>query len=295
MQDAPAQLVTAHGAKVGDLDVRRSLPTRSRRSIGAWCFADHLGPVSLRPGESADVAPHPHIGLQTVTWLFEGEFLHLDSLGSEQSIRPGQLNLMSAGAGVAHAEEDPGQPRGRLHGIQLWVAQPETTRWGSAAFEHHGLLPQSEVGAGVATVLIGSLGDATSLARRDGDLVGAELRLRPGTSVLDAVATYEYGVIGIEGEVLVDDVVVEPGTMAYVAPGRDVLALRARASAIVMLVGGTPLSEPLVMWWNFVARSRDEIVAAYRSWSSHDERFAQVASRFAPIEVAPPAWLARDT
>jgi len=292
--DAPAQLLTAHDAQVGALDVRRSLPTRGRRSVGAWCFAEHLGPVSLRPDQSADVAPHPHIGLQTVTWLFEGEFLHLDSLGSEQSIRPGQLNLMSAGAGVAHAEEDPGQPRGRLHGIQLWVAQPEAARWGAAAFEHHRSLPRSELGAGVATVLIGSLGDATSVARRDGDLVGAELRLRSGTSTLEAVPSYEYGVIGIEGELLVDDVTVGPGTMAYLAPGRDVLTLHARESAIAMLVGGTPLSEPIVMWWNFVARSRDEIVAAYRSWSSRDERFARVASRLAPIEVEPPAWLGSE-
>ena len=202
---------------------------------------------------------------------------------------------MSAGNGVAHAEEDPGQPDGRLHGIQLWVAQPEATRWGEPAFEHLADLPQSELSAGVATVLIGSLGDAASNARRDDDLLGAEIRLGPGTSEIGALRSYVYGVIGIEGEVLMDHVVVKPGTMAYLAPGRDELTLRASEPAVVMLVGGVPLIEPIVMWWNFVARSRDEIVAAYRSWSSRDERFAPVASSFIPIDVAPPAWLPRDS
>lgn len=295
MRALDADLIRAHDARVGLLDVRRSLPSRARRSVGAWCFADHLGPVSLRPGESADVAPHPHIGLQTVTWLFEGAFLHRDSLGSEQAIRPGQLNLMSAGHGIAHAEEDPGRADHRLHGIQLWVAQPDATRFGPGAFEHHDALPRVEFGAGTATLLLGALGDVRSSARRDSDLVGAELQLRAGTALLPADPRYEYGVIGIDGEVVVGGVTVVAGTMAYLAPGLDELELHASASATVMVVGGVPLDEPLVMWWNFVARSRDEVVAAYQSWSSRDERFAPVDSRFAPIDVAAPAWLARGS
>lgn len=295
MSTSEAQIITASHARVAALDVRRTLPTRTRRSIGAWCFADHLGPVSLAPGESADVAPHPHIGLQTVTWLFDGAFLHRDSLGSEQLIRPGQLNLMSAGNGVVHAEEDPGQPDGRLHGIQLWVAQPEQTRWGPSAFEHLADVPQCELNAGVATVLLGSLENTASPARRDSDLVGAELQLRAGTSLLRADPRYEYGVIAITGATDVAGVTLTPGSMAYLAPGREALALATSETSTVMLIGGVPLETPLVMWWNFVARTREEIVDAYRAWASRDERFARVASRFAPIAVDPPAWLARES
>ncbi len=295
MDRSRAELISARDTSIGLLKVRRSLPTRARRNVGAWCFADHLGPLALRPGERADVAPHPHCGLQTVTWLFEGEFLHRDSLGSEQAIRPGQLNLMSAGRGVAHAEEDPDQFGHRLHGIQLWVAQPDATRCGPADFEHHDALPRVELDAGVATMLLGTLHGVNSPARRDDDLVGAELQLSVGTSVLEASELYEYGVIGIAGEVLVDGAMVVPGSMAYLAPGRGEVVLTALNSATVMLVGGVALSEPLVMWWNFVARSRDEIVAAYNSWSARDERFGPVVSRVSPIDVAPPAWLARGS
>ncbi|MDE3107177.1 MAG: pirin family protein [Acidobacteriota bacterium] len=295
MSTSDAQIVTASHARVAALDVRRTLPTRARRNIGAWCFADHLGPVSLTPGQSADVAPHPHVGLQTVTWLFDGAFLHRDSLGSAQLIRPGQLNLMSAGNGVAHAEEDPGQPEGRLHGIQLWVAQPEHTRWGPSAFEHLADVPQRDLDAGVATVLLGSLGGTSSPARRDSDLVGAQLQLRAGTSVVEADPRYEYGVIAIAGATEVAGATLTPGMMAYLAPGREELVLSTGDASTVMLIGGVPLETPLVMWWNFVARSREEIADAYRAWASRSERFAPVASKFAPIDVAPPAWLARET
>lgn len=288
-------IIVARAARVGALDVRRSLPTRARRSVGAWCFADHLGPMSLKEGESVDVAPHPHIGLQTVTWLFDGAFLHRDSLGSDQVIHPGQLNLMSAGNGIAHAEEDPGQPRGHLHGIQLWIAQPEETRWGPSSFEHHASLPQLELDAGVATILTGSLAGSTSPARRDTQLVGAELRLRRGVTTMPVNPNFEYGVIGIEGVTEAAGGFVTPGTMAYLAPGPAELRLETHAGSLVMLIGGEPLTTPLVMWWNFVARSRDEIVDAYRAWCSRNERFARVASRFAPIDVAPPAWLAGES
>src|SRR5688572_17423403 len=130
------ELLDARESRVGALTVRRALPQRARRTVGAWCFVDHLGPTP--PGADVGIAPHPHSGLQTATWLLDGELLHRDSLGSEQEIRPGQLNLMSAGRGVAHSEEATGGRRERtLHGVQLWLAQPEATRHGPAAFEHH--------------------------------------------------------------------------------------------------------------------------------------------------------------
>jgi redox-sensitive bicupin YhaK (pirin superfamily) len=138
---------------VGKIRVRRSLPRRERRTVGAWCFVDHMGPASVTETVSIDVGPHPHTGLHTVTWLIEGEILHRDSLGSEQVIRPGQLNLMTASHGVAHSEEATGAYRGQLHGVQLWVAQPESTRHGTAAFEHHAELPRLELGRSEATIL----------------------------------------------------------------------------------------------------------------------------------------------
>jgi redox-sensitive bicupin YhaK (pirin superfamily) len=124
----PVQITDSRTAKVGPLTVRRALPTRGRRMVGAWCFADHMGPETLSVEKTVDIAPHPHQGLQTVTWLFSGEFLHRDSLGVEQLIRPGQLNLMTAGFGVAHSEENPSITYGQLHGIQLWVAQPDRVK-----------------------------------------------------------------------------------------------------------------------------------------------------------------------
>src|SRR3954471_9019050 len=141
-------------AEVGGFGVRRVLPRRERRTVGAWCFVDHMGPGAVGGADGGlDIGPHPHIGLQTVTWLLKGSVLHRDSLGSEQLIRPGQLNLMTAGHGVAHAEEASGTFRGELQGVQLWVAQPGATRDGAAAFAHHAELPRVSVGAGEASVL----------------------------------------------------------------------------------------------------------------------------------------------
>jgi redox-sensitive bicupin YhaK (pirin superfamily) len=159
--------------------VTRLLPQRARRSVGPWCFLDLLGPVSTGPGRPGlAVPPHPHCGLQTVTWLLHGEVLHRDSLGSEQVVRPGELSLMTAGHGVAHAEEPTGRALPRLHGAQLWIAQPAATAGGAAAFEHHVDLPVLALpGGGQARVLVGALAGARSPARRDTPHLGAELRL----------------------------------------------------------------------------------------------------------------------
>ncbi len=161
------EITDSRASRVGAIGVRRALPRRDRRSVGPWCFVDHMGPAPVSADRGMDVAPHPHIGLQTATWLLEGEALRRDSLGSEQVIRPGQLNLMTAGHGVAHSEEGTGSYRGNLHGAQLWIAQPSATRDGPAAFEHHSELPRRELGAAVATVIVGDLDGTTSPARHD--------------------------------------------------------------------------------------------------------------------------------
>jgi redox-sensitive bicupin YhaK (pirin superfamily) len=229
------------------------------------------------------------MGLQTVTWLVEGELLHLDSLGSEQLIRPGQLNLMTAGHGVAHAEEDPGRSA-ELHGVQLWVAQPEATRNEAPAFEHHGALPRFELEGGEATVLVGDFESLVSPARRDTEHVGAELRLRPPRTALPLRPDYEHALVVLEGTVQVEGQVAEPGVLAYLGMARDECTLETRGPARALLLGGVPFSETLIMWWNFVARTRDEVSEARLQWSADDGRFGTVGSALARIEVGPPPW-----
>ncbi|MDE3064729.1 MAG: pirin family protein [Acidobacteriota bacterium] len=278
----------SHLATVGRLQVRRALPRHGRRSVGAWCFADHLGPLAVTAASGLDIGPHPHCGLQTVTWLSAGEALHRDSLGTEQLIRPGELNLMTAGHGVAHAEEATGQYDGLLEGIQLWIALPEGTREGPAAFEHRASLPQVDLGAGTATVLVGALGGVASPARHDTPLVGADVQVRgPVEVALDPA--FEHAVIVMGGALDVDATRVAEGQVAYLAPGRGALALASR-SARAILLGGPPLAAPPLMWWNFVARTREEMDAAYASWRAPDGRFGEVASLLARVDAPAPYW-----
>jgi hypothetical protein len=249
-----------------------------------------LGPGQITADRGLDVGPHPHIGLQTVTWLLEGAVLHRDSLGSEQVIRPGQLNLMTAGHGVSHSEETTGVASGALHGVQLWVAQPEPTRHTEPAFEHHPVLPQAEAGDGVATVLVGSYLGVVSPARRDTDHVGVELQLRPGRTTLPLDAAFEHALIALDGAVTVDGRRLDPGHLGYLGVGRAEVALDLDQSIRVLLIGGAPLQEPLLMWWNYVARTRDEVIDAHRDWSSRSARFGTVRSPLARIDVEGPPW-----
>ena len=288
------ELLEARSTEVGGLPVRRALPKRSRRTVGAWCFVDHLGPAQLDERTAIEVGPHPHTGLQTVTWLVEGAQVHRDSLGSEQVIRPGQLNLMTAGAGVVHAEESL-EYRGPVHGVQLWVAQPEETRHGAADFEHHGELPQAELDSAVATVLVGRLGDDESKARTDTPLLGLDLVLRPGRTTLPLRADFEHALLVLEGAVRVasssgEGDVVEPGLLGYLGEGRDELALEVEDGARALLLGGTPFGEQVFMWWNFVARSREEVDAAHAAWTAGGERFGPVATDLPRTPAPRPVW-----
>jgi quercetin 2,3-dioxygenase len=291
------EVTPSRASQVGRLTVRRALPRPQRRTVGAWCFADHMGPVTVTEQDPADIGPHPHIGLQTVTWLVAGELLHRDSLGSEQPIRPGQLNLMSAGHGVVHAEESKGRYAGELHGIQLWVAQPERTRHAAPAFEHHAELPRVELGTADATVLIGETAGARSTARHDTDGVGVELVLRPGTAVVPLRPDFEHALIVLAGALAIDGAggtVVEPGHLAYLGIGRDEIALTAREPARAVLLGGVPFEARVSMWWNFVARTHDEIDDARRAWAGDDEhRFGPVATSLARIPAPATPWSPR--
>jgi redox-sensitive bicupin YhaK (pirin superfamily) len=287
------EVFESRSSTVGAFSVRRALPRRGHRTVGAWCFADHMGPATVTVERGLDVGPHPHTGLQTVTWLTAGEALHRDSLGSEQVIRPGQLNLMTAGRGVAHAEEATGSYAGALEGVQLWVAQPEATRHGDAAFEHHAELPEVELGAATATVLVGAFAGARSPARRDTDHVGVDVVLRAGRTAVPLQPAHEHAAVVLEGAVDIDGTVVEPGHLAYLGTARDEVPLATREGAQLLLLGGTPFEDEILMWWNFVARTTDEVDAAVASWASDDGRFGVVGSPLQRIPAPRPAWSAQ--
>lgn len=284
------EVVDGRSTRIGDLPVRRVLPRRSRRTVGAWCFADHMGPIAVDEFRTVDIGPHPHIGLHTVTWLVAGELLHRDSLGSEQEIRPGQLNLMTAGHGVAHAEESTNDYRGDLHGMQLWVAQPDGTRHGPPAFEHHAELPRVSLGAGEATVLVGEFDGVRSPARADTPIVGLDAVLRPGASAWPLRPDFEYGVVVIDGAVAVGDTVLVPGQLGYLGLGRDEMTVTVTEDARMLLLGGEPFDEPVLVWWNYVARDRGEVDRAGQDWNAESERFGRVRTKLARIPSPVPPW-----
>lgn len=289
-EECDLEVLEGRNAEVGSFGVNRVLPRRGRRTVGAWCFVDHMGPAPVVSQRGLDIGPHPHIGLQTVTWLLRGEVLHRDSLGSEQVIRPGQLNLMTAGRGVSHSEETRGVYEGELHGMQLWVAQPDTTRDGPPAFEHHAELPRIDLDNGRATVLVGELIGTASPARRDTHHLGVDLDLQPGASAVPLVAAHEYALAVLEGTVSAGRQKLVTGWLGYLGTGRDELVLATQTPARVLLIGGEPFFAPLIMWWNYVARTREEITAAHRSWVTADHRFGTVTSPLDRIVTKDPPW-----
>lgn len=282
------EVTAARESQVGGTKVRRALPQRHRRTVGPWCFEDHMGPTQVTPTAGIDVGPHPHIGLQTVTWLTDGEILHKDSLGTEQLIKPGQVNLMTAGNGVVHSEEATSTYSGRLQGVQLWVAQPEATRHGAPAFEHHGELPRLDVDQSTATVITGTFNGQTAASRQDWESVGVEGRIRSGQSVWPLDAAFEHGLIVVEGAVRVGTQALVPGQFAYFAPGLQELPIDALEDATILLIGGKPFESPVLIWWNLVARTTDEIDVAYRSWQ--DGRIGDVETNLAPMSTPVPPW-----
>jgi hypothetical protein len=293
-QAAPGTEVTAARiARVGDLDVRRLLPLRQRRSVGAWCFVDHYGPASVDGVAGMQVPPHPHIGLQTVTWLIAGTVLHRDSLGSEQLIRPGQLNLMTAGRGIAHSEESPEDHDPWLHGVQLWLALPDAHRQVAPDFEHHAELPARRLGGLDVTVFAGSLAGLTSPARVFSGVVGAEISApEDGGGIVPLDPRYEHVLFAAFGTAAAErnspqPAVLEPGSMLYLPPGRESVSIAAPAGGRLFLLGGEPLGETLLMWWNFVGRTPDDITTAAHDWAT-GQRFGTVTGYHGAPLAAPP-------
>ena len=269
--------------------VRRLLPTLGRRMVGAWAFVDHYGPDDISAGAGMQVAPHPHTGLQTVSWLLEGEVHHRDSLGSDVQFGPGQLALMTAGRGIAHSEQSPVSHPRFLHGAQLWVVLPDAHRETAPAFEHHGTLPGFTSDGLTATVLMGDFGGASSPGTAYTPLVGVDLDLGPGADVeVPLDPDFEYGLLASSGSASVEGAPLDRGAMLYLGTGRRTLRLTATEPTRLLLLGGEPFEEQLVMWWNFVGRSGEEIADYAEQWNAESERFGAVVGYDGERLEAPP-------
>lgn len=275
------EIVTARDVPLGGLrsmPVRRTLPQRARSLIGAWCFLDHYGPDDVSVTGGMNVDAHPHIGLQTVSWLFSGTIEHRDSAGFHAHVLPGEMNLMTAGSGISHSERSTPDTT-TLHGVQLWVVLPSSARNMHKTFEHY--VPPIIRGDGwAAQVFLGSLLGSESTVQAHTPLVGAELRLEPGAIVeIEVNPEFEHGILLDSGELTlscphgdidaVDHPAVSPTELAYVPVGAQSLRLIAgEAGARIVLIGGEPFPEEIIMWWNFVGRSHDEIAQARADWQA---------------------------
>ncbi len=279
------------------MTVRRTLPARERSFVGAWCFVDHYGPDEVDSSGGMVVSPHPHTGLQTVSWLFSGEIEHRDSAGHHALVRPGEVNLMTAGRGISHSEYSTDGTT-LLHGAQLWLALPDADRHTDPGFEHY--VPEPVVADGwEARVFLGSLLDSTSPVRTYTPLLGAELRLRAGTTLLVPVEEdFEHGLLLDSGTISVNGEKLAPSELGYCEPGRDHLLLVAHEDALLLLLGGPPFGQQIVMWWNFIGRDHDEIVAYRDQWQrlindGADDRFSLPPGDLLPPIPAPPLPNAR--
>ncbi|MFG6469261.1 pirin family protein [Roseateles sp. BYS87W] len=283
--------IRSHVGDVGGLPIRRALPSAARRTIGAWCFADHAGPATT--AQRMNVGPHPHTGLSTFSWMIEGEILHRDSLGSEQLLRPGQVNLMTAGHGISHSEES---QTDRIHLAQLWIALPDAERERTPSFQHFAELPQLDAGGFDGTLLVGEFAGQRSPVPSFTPLLGLDLVASgPADAVLALQPGFEHGVMLLEGEVEVAPAgynaveTVAPGTLLYVGPGCEALELRCTAASRLLLLGGEPWATPPLLWWNFVGREPAEMAVWAQDWAQDDGgRFGTVAGYVGPRIAVPP-------
>lgn len=279
--------LTARTVDMDGISVCRLLPTRQRRMIGAWCFLDHAGPAVFGAGSGMRVGAHPHTSLQTLTWMIDGEVLHRDSLGNVQVIRPGQVNLMTAGRGIAHSEESLPDQR-CLHAAQLWIALPSSTAACDPAFDHYPLLPRWDERGCSLTLLAGEYEARLAPARVYSPLIGMEMFTAQGASLdLSLRPAFEYGVLPLAGEVSLGLERFACNELAYLREGADTISLELTAGSRILLLGGEPFADEILMWWNFVGFSRAEIVEAQCDWESGSSRFGHVEG-FDGIRLLPP-------
>ncbi|CAI0763348.1 Quercetin 2,3-dioxygenase [Serratia entomophila] len=271
------QRIAVRGAEVGGVPIARALPTRERRTVGAWCFLDHAGPTVFNGDDPGmDVGPHPHTGLQTFTWMIEGEVLHRDSLGSEQVIRPGQVNLMTAGRGIAHTEQSTGTQR-RLHAAQLWIALPAEHADMAPRFDHYPDLPQWLDDKVNHRLLIGEFGKYRSPVLKFSPLIAMDLEWQDdGYLQLPVREDYEIGLLPLVGAFELNDEKFSPEDFAYLGMNYNSIGLKAVKGSRALLIGGAPLNEEILIWWNFVGHTRQEIIQAQRDWEQGNSRFPDV-------------------
>ena len=283
----PLEAYANHDITLGSLGISRALPVKGRRMIGPWCFLDRFGPLSFTDGMPMDVAPHPHMGLQTVTWLLEGEVVHDDSLRYEAVLRPGGVNVMTSGRAIAHAERTPADNTGRLNGVQLWTALPDGQRHGDPSFQHVTHVPAVELGGGIIQVFSGSLEQAISPAQHSSSLLGADVQVHRGEALTVPLQRgYEHGVLILSGDCALDGQRLDYRVLYYLGTDRSEATLTSTGGARVLLVGGPPFPETILMWWNFVARTPDEIREARADWEAH-RRFGDVPAYKGPRLPAP--------
>ena len=275
------EILTPRDVPLGGLramTVRRTLPQRQRSLVGAWCFLDHYGPDEVGDSGGMVVPPHPHTGLQTVSWLFSGEIEHRDSAGHHAQVRPGELNLMTAGRGISHSEYSTPETT-TLHGVQLWLALPDGDRQVDPGFEHYA--PEPVTGEGwSARVFLGSLLGSISPVRTFSPLLGAELTISAGTTLTVPLdRSFEHALLLDQGELRVDGKPLAAHELGYLEPGASQVELTAATDSRLVALGGEPFGEQIVMWWNFVGRDHDEVVAYRAQWEAllrtgADDRFA---------------------
>jgi redox-sensitive bicupin YhaK (pirin superfamily) len=267
----PAREVT-----LGHLTVVRALPVKGKRLIGPWCFLDRFGPDTFAQGGGMDVAPHPHIGLQTVTWLLDGEIVHDDSLEQEAVLRPGGVNIMTSGRAIAHAERTPDENTGRLNGVQLWTALPDLDRHRAPSFQHLSEAPRLEPSGGMVQVFSGGLAGTVSPAEHFSEVVGADLQVHPRHELaLPLEPRHEHALLVLSGDCTLEGQRLDERVLYYLGTQRSELCVRSSGGARLLLIGGVPFPETILMWWNFVARTPDEIREARNDWEAH-RRFGEV-------------------
>ncbi|MHA7601098.1 pirin family protein [Alicycliphilus sp. T452] len=284
--------IPARTAEIGGgVPVARMLPSRHRRTIGAWCFLDHAGPARFAAGQGLRVGPHPHTGLQTFTWMLEGEVLHRDSLGNEQVIRAGQVNLMTAGRGIAHTEESVAGET-RLHTAQLWIALPERVADMAPRFDHYPDLPRWNEGGAEAVLLAGAFMGRQSPVLVHTPLVGVDWHApRDAALTLALDPAFEYGLVPLTGPATAQGQALAADELLYLPPGAGTLRLELPAGTRALLIGGAPFREDITIWWNFVGHGKPYIAQAQRDWQAHSERFGEVRGFDGPrIEAPPVPW-----
>lgn len=267
---------TSRETHLGDLKIFRALPIRQRRMVGPWCFLDRFGPVKFEGEKPMNVPPHPHIGLQTVSWLLEGEVLHTDSLNFEAVVRPGGVNVMTAGRGIAHAEETPVNNSGKLNGVQLWAALPDKFREAVPAFTSVTQVPRLEKTGGNILAFAGTVEDITSPAPYFSEILGAEVQVHAHQALAMGLnAHFEHAVFLLEGDCAIEKQSLDPNTLYYLGGCRESLTIHSQSGCKVLLIGGPPFPEKILMWWNFVARTPEEISQARADWEAY-RRFGEV-------------------